>query len=45
MGELALAVLVFGVILVSLGVKPVPQGLEYTVERFGALYIHHDAGA
>ncbi len=35
MGEFALAVLVFGVILVSLGVKPVPQGMEYTVERFG----------
>jgi regulator of protease activity HflC (stomatin/prohibitin superfamily) len=26
---------VFAVILVFLGVKPVPQGMEYTVERFG----------
>ncbi len=35
MGELALAVIIFGVIVMSLGVKPVPQGMEYTVERFG----------
>ncbi len=31
----ALAVLVLAVILVMLGVKRVPQGNEYTVERFG----------
>jgi len=30
-----LAVLVFAVVLIFMGVKPVPQGREYTVERFG----------
>lgn len=29
------AVVVLAVILIFLGVKPVPQGMEYTVERFG----------
>lgn len=35
MGTFALAVLILGIILVSMGVKSVPQGMEYTVERFG----------
>jgi len=35
MGEFALAALVLAVILVVLGAKRVPQGSEYTVERFG----------
>ena len=35
MAEFALAVLVLAVILVVLGAKRVPQGSEYTVERFG----------
>ena len=26
---------VFAIILIFLGVKSVPQGMEYTVERFG----------
>jgi len=30
-----IAVLVFAVVMVFLGVKAVPQGFEYTVERFG----------
>jgi regulator of protease activity HflC (stomatin/prohibitin superfamily) len=30
-----LAVLVFAVVLIFMGVKSVPQGREYTVERFG----------
>lgn len=30
-----IAVLVFAIIMVILGVKTVPQGFEYTVERFG----------
>ena len=34
-----LAILVFAVIIVILGVKRVPQGYEYTVERFGR-YTH-----
>ncbi|MCP5152122.1 MAG: SPFH/Band 7/PHB domain protein [Ectothiorhodospiraceae bacterium] len=32
---LALAILVFGVVLVFMAVKSVPQGMNYTVERFG----------
>ncbi len=35
MGEFTLAVLVLAVILVVLGAKRVPQGSEFTVERFG----------
>ena len=35
MGEVVIALLVFAVALVFLGVKVVPQGMEYTVERFG----------
>ena len=31
----AIAVVVLAIIVVALGVKPVPQGREYTVERFG----------
>lgn len=34
-GILVLAVVVLGVLLVALGIKVVPQGYEYTVERFG----------
>ena len=30
-----IAVLVFAVVIVLMGVKAVPQGMEYTVERFG----------
>jgi len=30
-----IAVVVFAVIIVAMGVKSVPQGMEYTVERFG----------
>ncbi|WP_142849080.1 SPFH domain-containing protein [Telmatospirillum sp. J64-1] len=30
-----IAIIVLGVVLVGLGVKVVPQGMEYTVERFG----------
>ncbi len=35
MGGFALAFLVFAVLIVFLAVKSVPQGMEYTVERFG----------
>jgi regulator of protease activity HflC (stomatin/prohibitin superfamily) len=35
MGEFFIALLVFAVVLVFLTVKTVPQGMEYTVERFG----------
>jgi len=35
MGVFAISVVVLAVIIVALGVKPVPQGREYTVERFG----------
>lgn len=35
MEALPIAIVVFAVILVLMGVKRVPQGLEYTVERFG----------
>ncbi|VAX06675.1 Protein QmcA (possibly involved in integral membrane quality control) [hydrothermal vent metagenome] len=35
MGEFAIVVLALAVILVALGAKRVPQGMEYTVERFG----------
>jgi regulator of protease activity HflC (stomatin/prohibitin superfamily) len=35
MGGFALAFLVFAVLMVFLAVKSVPQGMEYTVERFG----------
>ncbi len=30
-----IAVLVFALILIFMGIKPVPQGMQYTVERFG----------
>ncbi len=30
-----IVVLVFAIILIFMGIKPVPQGMEYTVERFG----------
>ncbi len=33
--EFVFIVLVLGIVLVIMGVKPVPQGREYTVERFG----------
>ena len=33
--SLTVALLIFAVIVVFMGVKMVPQGLEYTVERFG----------
>lgn len=39
MAEFAFAVLIFGIILLYLMVKTVPQGYEYTVERFGR-YTH-----
>jgi regulator of protease activity HflC (stomatin/prohibitin superfamily) len=35
MGEFVIAVLVLAVVLVVLGAKRVPQGAEWTVERFG----------
>ena len=35
MGEFALVVAVLAVVLVVLGAKRVPQGSEYTIERFG----------
>jgi regulator of protease activity HflC (stomatin/prohibitin superfamily) len=35
MTEFVLALLVFAVVLVFMSVKSVPQGMEYTVERFG----------
>lgn len=35
MGGFALALLVFAVLIVFMSVKSVPQGMEYTVERFG----------
>lgn len=35
MGSFALALLIFAVLMVFLSVKSVPQGMEYTVERFG----------
>ncbi len=35
MGEFAIFVVVLAIILVALGAKRVPQGNEYTVERFG----------
>jgi len=35
MGAFALALLIFAVLMVFLSVKSVPQGMEYTVERFG----------
>ena len=35
MGEFALILVVLAIVLVVLGAKRVPQGTEYTVERFG----------
>ncbi len=35
MGEFAIVIVVLAVIIVVLGAKRVPQGMEYTVERFG----------
>ncbi len=35
MGEFAIVIAVLAVIVVVLGAKRVPQGMEYTVERFG----------
>ncbi|MFI3158040.1 MAG: SPFH domain-containing protein [Methylococcaceae bacterium] len=35
MDSFALALLIFAVLMVFLSVKSVPQGMEYTVERFG----------
>jgi regulator of protease activity HflC (stomatin/prohibitin superfamily) len=35
MGGFVLALLIFAVLIVFLSVKSVPQGMEYTVERFG----------
>jgi regulator of protease activity HflC (stomatin/prohibitin superfamily) len=35
MGSFVLALLIFAVLLVFMSVKSVPQGMEYTVERFG----------
>lgn len=35
MGGFVLALLVFAVLIVFMSVKAVPQGMEYTVERFG----------
>jgi len=34
-GTFAIALLIFAVVLVAMGVKSVAQGMEYTVERFG----------
>ena len=33
--EFVILILVLAVVLVAMGVKSVPQGMEYTVERFG----------
>jgi regulator of protease activity HflC (stomatin/prohibitin superfamily) len=33
--EFVLSLFIFAVLLVFLSVKPVPQGMEYTIERFG----------
>ena len=33
--EFVLALFIFAVLLVFMSVKPVPQGMEYTIERFG----------
>jgi len=35
MGYFVIGLVVLAVVLVFLGAKPVPQGMEYTVERFG----------
>jgi regulator of protease activity HflC (stomatin/prohibitin superfamily) len=35
MGAFFIAILVFAIVLVLMSVKSVPQGMEYTVERFG----------
>jgi len=35
MGEFAIVIAVLAVVIVVLGAKRVPQGMEYTVERFG----------
>ena len=35
MGEFVIALVILAVVIVILGVKRVPQGMEYTVERFG----------
>ncbi len=35
MGSFVLALLIFAVLMVFMSVKSVPQGMEYTVERFG----------
>ncbi|MEN8166531.1 MAG: SPFH domain-containing protein [Pseudomonadota bacterium] len=35
MDQFVLAVLILAIVLVALGAKRVPQGMEYTVERFG----------
>lgn len=35
MGEFAIALLIFTVVMVYMSVKSVPQGMEYTVQRFG----------
>jgi len=35
MGSFVLALLIFAVLIVFMSVKSVPQGMEYTVERFG----------
>jgi regulator of protease activity HflC (stomatin/prohibitin superfamily) len=34
-GALVIGIVVFAVVILVMGVKAVPQGLEYTVERFG----------
>jgi len=39
MGAFFISILVFAVVLVLMSVKSVPQGMEYTVERFGK-YTH-----
>jgi regulator of protease activity HflC (stomatin/prohibitin superfamily) len=35
MGEFAIALLIFTIVMVYMSVKSVPQGMEYTVQRFG----------
>jgi len=35
MGAFFIAILIFAIVLVLMSVKSVPQGMEYTVERFG----------
>ena len=39
MEYVVLAIVVLSIVIVAMGVKSVPQGMEYTIERFGR-YTH-----